>query len=160
MNADHPQHQAVLKTLRDAGLSMTVPRLGVIQTLAEAPEAITAEDIFKVLMASGTPASVATVYRVLKELEQLGVVRRHLRRSINGAKSIYEIIDTAAAAVAQLSCPGCNKSMALDAKAVVKAVAPLARKSGFALGNGPIQIETLCAECARARGRSARPAAN
>jgi Fur family ferric uptake transcriptional regulator len=128
----------------------------VIQALTSAPdEVMAAEDIFKALMASDTPVSVATVYRVLKELEQHGMVRRHLRRSLNGAKSVYQLAANAEpASGAQLRCTCCGRSVVLDAQALAKAIEPIAGKAGFPLGAGPIQIEATCAQCAEAPARN------
>lgn len=64
--------------LRDAGLRVTVPRLRVLQVMEEAdPHHLSAEDVYKKLLAMDESIGLATVYRVLTQFESAGIVERH-----------------------------------------------------------------------------------
>ena len=64
--------------LRDAGLKVTLPRLKILSILENSPERhLSAEDVFKQLIATGEDVGLATVYRVLTQFESAGLVIRH-----------------------------------------------------------------------------------
>ena len=64
--------------LRKAGLRVTVPRLRILQVLEEAnPHHISAENVYKKLLAMDESIGLATVYRVLTQFEAAGFIERH-----------------------------------------------------------------------------------
>jgi len=66
------------KQLRKAGLKVTVPRLKILEILANSPvRHKSAEDIYKLLLQSNEDIGLATVYRVLTQFEAAGLVSRH-----------------------------------------------------------------------------------
>ncbi len=66
--------------LRKAGLKITLPRVKILQIL-EASEGgsqhLSAEDVYRALLAAGEDVGLATVYRVLTQFETAGLVTRH-----------------------------------------------------------------------------------
>ncbi len=75
--------------LRDAGLKVTLPRLKILDILAEASERhMSAEDIYKQLLASNEDIGLATVYRVLTQFEAAGLVTRH---HFEGGTAVFEL---------------------------------------------------------------------
>ncbi|MCX2979092.1 ferric iron uptake transcriptional regulator [Candidatus Marimicrobium litorale] len=66
--------------LRKAGLKITLPRVKILQIL-EASEGgsqhLSAEDVYRALLAAGEDVGLATVYRVLTQFENAGLVTRH-----------------------------------------------------------------------------------
>ncbi|HSG62790.1 MAG TPA: ferric iron uptake transcriptional regulator [Pseudomonadales bacterium] len=76
--------------LRKAGLKVTVPRLKILDVLENAgPDAhLSAEDVFKILMEQGEDVGLATVYRVLTQFEQAGLVSRH---HFDSGLSVFEL---------------------------------------------------------------------
>ncbi|WP_420468619.1 ferric iron uptake transcriptional regulator [Panacagrimonas sp.] len=64
--------------LRNAGLKVTLPRLKILEIL-ERNDAkhLSAEDIYKDLIKHEEDIGLATVYRVLTQFEQAGLVKRH-----------------------------------------------------------------------------------
>ncbi len=64
--------------LKKVGLKVTLPRLKVLEILekTETDHHLTAEDVYKVLIEQGEEVGLATVYRVLTQFEQAGIVRR------------------------------------------------------------------------------------
>jgi Fur family ferric uptake transcriptional regulator len=64
--------------LKKVGLKVTLPRLKVLEILEKRSEKhhLTAEDVYKMLIEQGEEVGLATVYRVLTQFEQAGIVRR------------------------------------------------------------------------------------
>lgn len=77
--------------LRDAGLKVTSPRLKVLEVLETSAERhLSAEAVYKALLESGQEFGLATVYRVLTQFEQAGLVTRH---NFEGGTSVFELAD-------------------------------------------------------------------
>ena len=77
------------KELKKAGLKVTLTRLKILQILQE-PENqhISAEDVYKILIEHGEEIGLATVYRVLSQFDDGGILNRH---HFEGGKSVFEI---------------------------------------------------------------------
>ena len=77
--------------LRKAGLTITLPRLKILEILENASNRhLSAEDIYKDLLDSGEEIGLATVYRVLTQFEAAGLVTRH---NFEGGHSVFELDD-------------------------------------------------------------------
>lgn len=64
--------------LRNAGLKVTLPRLKILEILeSSVTRHLSAEDIYKDLINHDEDIGLATVYRVLTQFEQAGLVKRH-----------------------------------------------------------------------------------
>lgn len=75
--------------LRKAGLKVTLPRLKIIEILQESSTRhLSAEDVYKLLLDSGEDIGLATVYRVLTQFEQAGLVTRH---NFEGGHAVFEL---------------------------------------------------------------------
>ncbi len=80
---NQPEH------LKNVGLKSTLPRLKVLSLFESATERhMSAEDVYKLLLASGDDVGLATVYRVLTQFEQAGLLVRHY---FEGGKSVFEL---------------------------------------------------------------------
>ena len=66
------------KDLKKSGLKATLPRLKIL-SLFEHSDAkhLSAEDVYKLLIKSGEDVGLATIYRVLTQFEQAGLLIRH-----------------------------------------------------------------------------------
>ncbi len=64
--------------LKKVGLKVTLPRLKILEILEQAGDEhhLSAEDVYKILLEQGEEVGLATVYRVLTQFEQAGIVRR------------------------------------------------------------------------------------
>jgi len=79
-------HQIYLKK---AGLKSTLPRIKVLSLFENNDEHhLSAEDIYKQLLLTGDDVGLATVYRVLTQFEQAGLLVRH---NFEGGKSVFEL---------------------------------------------------------------------
>ncbi|GHA04042.1 transcriptional repressor [Arenicella chitinivorans] len=77
--------------LKDAGLKTTLPRLRILSILENGEQRhYTAEDVYKALLDAGEEIAFATVYRVLTQFENAGLVLRH---NFEGGRSVFELDD-------------------------------------------------------------------
>jgi Fur family ferric uptake transcriptional regulator len=77
------------KDLKNAGLKATLPRLKVLSLFENSKERhLSAEDIYKVMLNSGEDVGLATVYRVLTQFEQAGLLIRH---HFESGKAVFEL---------------------------------------------------------------------
>lgn len=75
--------------LKKAGLKVTLPRVKILQILENSEDPhMSAEDVYKALMENDEEVGLATVYRVLTQFEQAGLVVRH---NFEGGHSVFEI---------------------------------------------------------------------
>lgn len=77
--------------LRKAGLKVTMPRVKILEVLIQAEKEgrhLTAEDIYRELLASGADIGIATVYRVLTQFEAAGLVAKH---HFESGHAVYEL---------------------------------------------------------------------
>ncbi len=75
--------------LKRAGLKVTLPRMQILEILEHSdPRHLSAEDIYRALIDSGSDIGLATVYRVLTQFETAGLVLRH---RFDGNQSVFEL---------------------------------------------------------------------
>lgn len=75
--------------LKKAGLKVTLPRVKILEILENSDDHhMSAEDVYRALMQSGTEVGLATVYRVLTQFETAGLVTRH---HFDGGQAIFEL---------------------------------------------------------------------
>jgi Fur family ferric uptake transcriptional regulator len=78
-----------LKELKNSGLKVTLPRVKILEIFQSGRQRhMSAEDVFKVLLNEGSDVGLATVYRVLTQFEQAGILSRH---HFEAGKAIYEL---------------------------------------------------------------------
>ena len=75
------------KNLKEAGLRATLPRIKILEML-ENHKHISAEDIYRDLIENRYDVGLATVYRVLTQFEDAGIVIKH---SFESSKAVYEL---------------------------------------------------------------------
>jgi Fur family ferric uptake transcriptional regulator len=77
------------QSLKESGLKATLPRRKILE-LFEASKVrhLSAEDVYKALLAEGIDVGLATVYRVLTQFEQAGLLSR---QHFETGKAIYEL---------------------------------------------------------------------
>lgn len=75
--------------LRKVGLKVTHPRVRILGILEDADgKHLTAEDIYRELLAHEDDIGLATVYRVLTQFEAAGLVLKH---NFEGGQAVYEL---------------------------------------------------------------------
>ncbi len=75
--------------LKSSGLKATLPRIKILEVFQTSQQRhMTAEDVFKILLNEGSDVGLATVYRVLMQFEQAGLLSRH---HFEAGKSVFEL---------------------------------------------------------------------
>ena len=75
--------------LKKLGLKVTHPRIRILEILgADGVRHLSAEDLYRRLMADGEDIGLATVYRVLMQFEQAGLLHRN---HFESGKAVYEL---------------------------------------------------------------------
>jgi Fur family ferric uptake transcriptional regulator len=75
--------------LKSIGLKATLPRLKILNLFENSKERhLTAEDVYKVLLNEGMEIGLATIYRVLTQFEQAGLLTRH---HFESGKAVFEL---------------------------------------------------------------------
>jgi Fur family ferric uptake transcriptional regulator len=75
--------------LKSAGLKSTLPRVKVLSLFENSAERhLSAEEVYRLLHTSGDDVGLATVYRVLTQFVQAGLLIRH---NFEGGKSVFEL---------------------------------------------------------------------
>lgn len=92
--AMHPEPRggsAESQDLRKAGLKVTLPRVRILEILeGSGAKHMTAEDVYKVLLDADDDIGLATVYRVLNQFADAGLV---MRRHFESGQAVYELDD-------------------------------------------------------------------
>ena len=77
------------RNLKSIGLKATYPRLKILDLFQSSEQRhLTAEDVYRALMNDGMDIGLATVYRVLTQFEQVGLLERHYFES---GKAVFEL---------------------------------------------------------------------
>ncbi len=80
---------ANIEELKSTGLKATLPRLKVLDVFQKGSQRhMTAEDVFRVLLQDRSDIGLATVYRVLTQFEQAGILTRS---HFESGKAVYEL---------------------------------------------------------------------
>lgn len=77
------------QSLKNMGLKATLPRLKILDLFQRTAERhLSAEDVYRLLLAEDLDVGLATIYRVLTQFEQAGLLRRH---HFESGKAVFEL---------------------------------------------------------------------
>lgn len=131
--------------LKKAGLKITLPRLKILEILENAKEHhLSAEDIYKELIESGDVIGLATVYRVLTQFEEAGLVVRH---HFEGGQSVFELDH--GKHHDHLVCVKCGKVEEFVDSVIEKRQQEIAKEAGFMITDHSLNIYGVCSPCQR-----------
>jgi Fur family ferric uptake transcriptional regulator len=129
--------------LRKAGLKVTLPRLKVLEILEKADQRhLSAEDVYKSLLDMGEEIGLATVYRVLTQFEDAGLVSR---LSMDGGHAIFELED--GPHHDHLMCVRCNKIEEFVDEVIEQRQRAIAAEKGFDMTDHSLYIYGICKNC-------------
>jgi Fur family transcriptional regulator, ferric uptake regulator len=75
--------------IKNSGLKATLPRIKILEIFQKtAQRHMTAEDVYKALLTEGADIGLATVYRVLTQFEQAGLLSRN---HFESGKAVFEL---------------------------------------------------------------------
>jgi Fur family ferric uptake transcriptional regulator len=76
------------QNLKNIGLKATYPRLRILDLFQHTAQHLTAEDVYRQLTNDEMDIGLATVYRVLTQFEQAGLLERHY---FENGKAVFEL---------------------------------------------------------------------
>ena len=126
--------------LRRAGLKVTLPRLKILELLEKSEmHHMSAEDIYKALIEQGEDVGLATVYRVLTQFEQAGIVERH---NFENNLSVFEIAKDEHHD--HLVCDQCGKIIEFHNEEIENLQEKVAKEFGFSLACHSLVLYGIC----------------
>ena len=130
--------------LKSTGLKATLPRLKILEIFQGGKQRhMTAEDVFRVLLEDRSDIGLATVYRVLTQFEQAGLLNRS---NFESGKAVYEINE--GQHHDHLVCLDCGKVEEFYDAEIEKRQHDVAQVKGFKIADHSLSIYAHCTKAA------------
>ncbi len=132
--------------LKSAGLKVTLPRLKILEVLEKSPNHhLSAEDIYRALIEQHEEVGVATIYRVLTQFEESGIVNK---LNFENNLSVYELSNVEHHD--HLVCVKCNSIVEFQDDVIEDHQEQIAKKYGYQLTDHSLYLYGLCSDCQKA----------
>ena len=126
--------------LKTIGLKATLPRLKILNLFENSPvRHLTAEDVYKVLINEGMDIGLATVYRVLTQFEQAGLLIRH---HFESGKAVFELNE--GGHHDHLVCLQCGRVEEFVDQEIERRQIKIAKERGFIIHEHSLHIYADC----------------
>ena len=133
--------------LKSSGLKATLPRIKILEIFQNTQQRhMTAEDVFKALLAEGSDIGLATVYRVLTQFEQAGILERS---HFESGKAVYELNE--GKHHDHLVCTSCGKVEEFYDAEIERRQQMIAKDKGWILQDHAMSLYGLCGDCVSKR---------
>ena len=130
--------------LKSTGLKATLPRLKILEIFQTgAQRHMTAEDVFRVLLDERSDIGLATVYRVLTQFEQAGIL---IRSNFESGKAVYELDE--GQHHDHFVCTSCGKVEEFYDAEIENRQKLIAKDKGWIIQDHSMALYGQCAECA------------
>jgi len=135
--------------LKSAGLKATFPRLKILDIFRRSSQRhLSAEDVYRFLLEEKVEIGLATVYRVLTQFEQAGIL---MRSQFDGGKAIFELND--GEHHDHLVCTYCGKVEEFWDEEIEDRQHRIAEKHGFTLETHAMVLYGMCRDCQKDQGK-------
>ena len=126
--------------LKNTGLKATLPRLKILEIFQIGKQRhMTAEDVFRVLLEERSDIGLATVYRVLMQFEQAGLLNRS---NFESGKAVFELDQ--GEHHDHLVCLQCGRVEEFFDAEIEKRQQKIARDRGFVLQDHALSLYGNC----------------
>lgn len=126
--------------LKGMGLKATGPRLQILNLFETCGERhLSAEDVYRLLLSDESDVGIATVYRVLTQFEQAGLLTRH---HFEGGRAVYEL--NQGHHHDHLVCVTCGKVEEFYDEEIEARQESIAAERGFAIRDHALYIYADC----------------
>ncbi len=126
--------------LKSTGLKATLPRLKILEVFQQGQQRhMTAEDVFKVLLDARADIGLATVYRVLMQFEQAGLLTRS---NFESGKAVYELNE--GQHHDHMVCIDCGRVEEFFDAEIERRQHAIARDKGFKLQDHALSLYATC----------------
>lgn len=131
---------ANIDELKSTGLKATLPRLKILEIFQQGGlRHMTAEDVFRVLLEDRSDIGLATVYRVLTQFEQAGIL---IRSHFESGKAVYELNE--GQHHDHLVCLDCGKVEEFYDAEIEKRQNDVATAKGFTIADHALSLYAHC----------------
>lgn len=137
--------------LKNSGLKATLPRIKILEVFQRAQQRhMTAEDVFKLLLNEGSDIGLATVYRVLMQFEQAGILSRN---HFEAGKAVFELNE--GTHHDHLVCVVCGRVEEFYDAEIEQRQQAIAKERGYALQDHALSLYVVCnrPECQKSHQR-------
>ena len=129
------------QSLKNMGLKATFPRLKILELFEKSSQRhMTAEDVYRMLIAEQMDIGLATIYRVLTQFEQAGLLERHFFES---GKAVFEI--NRGSHHDHLVCIDCGKVEEFYDPEIERRQNSIAEERGFVIQEHALYLYAQCA---------------
>ncbi|KQP12168.1 ferric iron uptake transcriptional regulator [Pseudorhodoferax sp. Leaf267] len=136
--------------LKSTGLKATLPRLKIMEIFQKGElRHMTAEDVFRVLLLERSDIGLATVYRVLTQFEQAGILSRS---HFESGKAVYELNE--GRHHDHFVCTSCGKVDEFFDAEIEKRQQIVAKAKGWTVQDHAMSLYGLCADCSKQAGKA------
>jgi Fur family transcriptional regulator, ferric uptake regulator len=126
--------------IKNSGLKATLPRIRVLEIFQRSERRhLTAEDVYKALLAEDADIGLATVYRVLTQFEQAGLLSRN---HFESGKAVFELNE--GKHHDHLVCITCGRVEEFYDEAIESRQHAIARERGFDLQEHSLALYAAC----------------
>ena len=133
--------------LKSTGLKATLPRLKILEIFQSGEQRhMTAEDVYRVLLNHHSDIGLATVYRVLTQFEQAGILERS---HFESGKAVYELNE--GQHHDHPVCTSCGKVEEFYDAEIERRQQMIAKDKGWTLQDHAMSLYGLCADCLKKR---------
>jgi len=139
---------ALKAELNERGWRLTPQRETILQIFQNLPKGnhLSAEDLYNLLQEEGHPISLSTIYRTLKLMARMGILRE--LELAEGHKH-YEINQPSPHHHHHLICVKCNRTIEFKNDSILKTGVKTAQKEGYHLLDCQLVIHAVCPTCQR-----------
>jgi Fur family ferric uptake transcriptional regulator len=131
---------ANIDELKSTGLKATLPRLKILDVFQRgAQRHMTAEDVFRTLLEERSDIGLATVYRVLTQFEQAGILSRS---HFESGKAVYELNE--GTHHDHMVCLDCGRVEEFYDAEIEKRQHAVAKSKGFAIADHALSLYAHC----------------
>lgn len=128
--------------LKASGLKATLPRLKILEIFQNSKvRHLSAEDVYKILLTENMDVGLATVYRVLTQFEQAGLLHRN---HFESGKAIFELNE--GSHHDHLVCLDCGKVEEFYDEHIEKRQHTIAKERGFTIAEHSLAIYGNCSK--------------
>jgi Fur family ferric uptake transcriptional regulator len=129
-----------INDLKNTGLKATGPRLKILEVFQRGTQRhMTAEDVFRLLLQERSDVGLATVYRVLAQFEQAGIL---CRGHFEGGKAVYELDE--GQHHDHLVCLDCGRVEEFYDPEIENRQAAVAKAKGFSISDHSLSLYANC----------------
>ena len=126
--------------LKASGLKATLPRLKILEIFQNSPvRHLSAEDVYKILLNENMDVGLATVYRVLTQFEQAGLLHRN---HFETGKAVFEL--NAGSHHDHLVCLDCGRVEEFFDNEIEQRQQKIAMERGFTIAEHALALYAHC----------------